>query len=179
MTCTNDAAESPFATVRVFLDIYPRYYYPSPSTCTFPLQLHLTLTPTLHHHCNIFCGLKLREVAMLSQAMMNGTHRPSHKVGKKMMRAGTALTAPENVKTAVSTLCSVRRRSPQQSPSPTTNPCLINCAPNTPFFNATIRSVNSVLSSEQHIRCRQGCPRAKKNAKRRRSRQRHGHTQRR
>jgi hypothetical protein len=24
MTCTNNAAESPFATVRAFLDIYPR-----------------------------------------------------------------------------------------------------------------------------------------------------------
>ncbi len=25
MTCTNNGAESPFATVRAFLDIYPRY----------------------------------------------------------------------------------------------------------------------------------------------------------
>ena len=118
MTCTNNAAESPFATVRAFLDIYPRYYYSSPSTSTFPLQLHLTLTLILYHHCNIFYSLKLREVATLSQAMMNGTHRPSHKMGNKMMRAGMALTAPEEVKTAVSTLCSVRRRSPGNTAVP-------------------------------------------------------------
>ncbi len=118
MTCTNNAAESPFATVRAFLEMYPRYYYPSPSSCTFPMQLHLTLTLTLHLHCNIFCSLLLREVATLSQAMVNGTHRPSHKVGKKMMRAGMALTAPEEVKTAVSTLCSVRRRSPGNTAVP-------------------------------------------------------------
>ncbi len=28
MTCTNNQAESPFATVRAFLHMYPRYSYP-------------------------------------------------------------------------------------------------------------------------------------------------------
>ena len=46
MTCTNNQAKSPFATVRAFLDIYPRYSYPQPCTCTNHLHLHLTLTVT-------------------------------------------------------------------------------------------------------------------------------------
>ena len=43
LLCTNNAAESPFATVRAFLHMYP--------------------------------SLKLRTVAGLSAAMINGTHR--------------------------------------------------------------------------------------------------------
>jgi hypothetical protein len=48
----------------------------------------------------------------MSQAMMNGTHRPEHKVGKTMMKAGMAVTAPLTVKTAVSKLCSIRQKTP-------------------------------------------------------------------
>ena len=48
MSCTNNAAEGPFATVRAFLQMYP--------------------------------SLKLRTVASLSAAIVNGTHRPAHKV---------------------------------------------------------------------------------------------------
>ena len=43
MTCTNNGAESPFATVRAFLEIYPR----STLTLTLTLTLILTLTLTL------------------------------------------------------------------------------------------------------------------------------------
>jgi hypothetical protein len=80
MVCTNNSAESPFATVRAFLHIYP--------------------------------SMKLRTVATLYGAIVNGTHRPAHKVGKCMLEDGLALTTPIAVKNAVSCLCCVRSRSP-------------------------------------------------------------------
>jgi hypothetical protein len=57
----------------------------------------------------------------MSAAVMNGTHRPAHKVGKRLMAAGLAITSSLKLKTAVSTLCGVRRRSPGH-PNPYPNP---------------------------------------------------------
>ena len=176
MACTNNAAESPFATVRAFLNIYPRY--PFSYTIRLPLKLNLYLYMTLSLSLALFltttyASLKLREVATLSQAMMNGTHRPAHKKGKQMIQAGMALTAPDEVKTAVSKLCSIRRRSPgtllylithicTHASCPECNPT----APNPPPC-PTGRSVNIVLSREQHVRCCGGCRPKKKEESRR------------
>ncbi len=47
--------------------------------------------------------MKLREVASLSSAVMNGTHRPAHKVGRRMVAAGYyyAVSGSLMLKTAV------------------------------------------------------------------------------
>ncbi len=74
MVCTNNNAESPFATVRAFLHLYP--------------------------------SLKLKTVAGLSGAMVNGTHRG--RGAKKDTSAGIALTAPAPLRDAITKLCSVR-----------------------------------------------------------------------
>ena len=48
----------------------------------------------------------------MAQAGMNGTHRPAHKIGKRMVAAGLALMAPLALKAAVGKLCGVRQKSP-------------------------------------------------------------------
>ena len=58
----------------------------------------------------------------MSAAIINGTHRPAHKVGKRMMLAGLALTSSLQLETAVSKLCGVRRRSPGDPNNPNPNP---------------------------------------------------------
>lgn len=103
MSCTNNSAEGPFATVRAFLQMYP--------------------------------SLKLRTVASLSAAIVNGTHRPAHKVllhplplysevdflslsfyprfkvGNRMVAAGMAVAGSPELKSAVTILCCVRTKS--------------------------------------------------------------------
>ncbi len=54
----------------------------------------------------------LKTVASLSAAIVNGTHRAAHRVGKNMVDAGLAITAAPVLKQAVSNLCGVRRRNP-------------------------------------------------------------------
>jgi hypothetical protein len=56
--------------------------------------------------------MKLRTLAAFSASICSGTHRPKHGSGTQLKGAGLALTAPDAVKAAVSTLCGVRRRSP-------------------------------------------------------------------
>jgi hypothetical protein len=67
---------------------------------------------TVRAFLHIYPSLKLRTVASLSAAVVNGTHRPAQMIGKRAIKAGLALTSPSEVKDAVSTLCGVRRRSP-------------------------------------------------------------------
>ena len=54
----------------------------------------------------------LKTVAFLSAAIVNGTHRAAHRVGKNVIDAGLAITAAPVLKQAVSNLCGVRRRNP-------------------------------------------------------------------
>ena len=54
----------------------------------------------------------LKTVASLSAAIVNGTHRAAHRVGKNVIDAGLAITAAPVLKQAVSNLCGVRRRNP-------------------------------------------------------------------
>jgi hypothetical protein len=56
--------------------------------------------------------MKLSTLAAFAGSICSGTHRPQHGIGKHAREAGSALTAPEAVKAAVSKLCDVRRRSP-------------------------------------------------------------------
>jgi hypothetical protein len=63
-------------------------------------------------------SMKLKTVASLSAAIVNGTHRAAHKVGKKTVAAGLAITAAPALKNAVSTLCGVRRRNPGMHKQP-------------------------------------------------------------
>ncbi len=115
MIGANNPAESPFATVRAFLHMYPRCVC---STFTIASNKTFSRTPTLYASRS----LKLRTVATLSLAIVNGTHRPAHKAVKRMVGAGLALTtsAPA-LKAAVSALCCVRRRSPGNAhPDPST-----------------------------------------------------------
>ncbi len=96
ISCTNNSAEGPFATVRAFLQMYP--------------------------------SLKLGTVASLSAAIVNGTHRPAHKVllnplplsievdflslsfyprlqvGNRMVAAGMAVAGSPQLKSAVTVL---------------------------------------------------------------------------
>ena len=57
-------------------------------------------------------SMKLKTVASLSAAIVNGTHRPEHRVGKRTIAAGLAFSATPQLKAAVSLLCGVRRRNP-------------------------------------------------------------------
>ena len=56
--------------------------------------------------------MKLSTLAAFAGSICSGTHRPKHGIGQHAREAGSALTAPEPVKDAVSKLCGVRRRSP-------------------------------------------------------------------
>jgi hypothetical protein len=78
--------------------------------------------------CPSYCSMKLKTVASLSATTVNGTHRPEHKVGKRMVEAGLAFSAPTQLKAAVSKLCCVRRRNPG-------NPKLINNPTPKPFLS--------------------------------------------
>ncbi len=105
MICTNNHAEGPFATVRAFLHMYPRLAIPNPDPhpiLTFCLTVYLPLTTSM----------RLKTVAALSAAIVNGTHRVAHKAGNRVVEAGLAITAPTVLKNAVSTICGVRRCTP-------------------------------------------------------------------
>jgi hypothetical protein len=76
--------------------VHLRLYAPS---CTSTLGTSLPPLPAGAHTCTttkadpnplhyFSQSLKLRTVATLSSAIVNGTHRPSHKVGKTMAAAG-------------------------------------------------------------------------------------------
>ncbi len=101
MICTNNPVEGPFATVRAFLHMYPRLANPNPNP-----------------NPNPYPSMKLKTVAALSAAIVNGTHRAAHKVGKRTVPAGLAITAAPLLQHAVSTLCGVRRRNPGPHAAP-------------------------------------------------------------
>jgi hypothetical protein len=105
MICTNNPAEGPFATVRAFLHMYPRSGNPDP-------YAHPKPNPNPNPYPNPYPSMKLKTVAALSAAIVNGTHRAAHKVGKTTVPAGFAITAAPALQQAVSTLCGVRRRNP-------------------------------------------------------------------
>jgi hypothetical protein len=56
--------------------------------------------------------LKLRTLATLSAAIVNGTYKPLHKSGKKIVQAGFGLRADPELRKVIGTLCSVRSRHP-------------------------------------------------------------------
>ena len=85
MMSHNNFAERPFAVLKAFAKTYP--------------------------------ALSLRNLAWLSHSLVNGTHRPASTFGKSKDRdgnlnreAGIALTAHPDLKVAVNTVCSVRRK---------------------------------------------------------------------
>jgi hypothetical protein len=67
---------------------------------------------TAKAYVDLYSTMKLRTLAAFSASICSGTHRPKHDSDTQVKEAGIALTAPEAVKAAVSTLCGVRRRSP-------------------------------------------------------------------
>ena len=90
MVSTNNGAESPFATVRAFLHIYPRlmpnnpnpYPYPNPNPNLYPYPDHNPLpypysnpncNPNLTPHFNP--SMRLQEVVSMSAATMKHTDR--------------------------------------------------------------------------------------------------------
>ena len=56
--------------------------------------------------------MRLKTVASLSAAIVNGTHRAAHKKGNRIVETGLAITAPTVLKEAVSKICGVRLRTP-------------------------------------------------------------------
>jgi hypothetical protein len=95
--------------------------------------------------------MKLKTVASLSATTVNGTHRPEHRDGKRMVEAGLAISAPTQLKDAVSKLCCVRRRNPgnpklirnpEPIPFPVTQPFTLTFSqgPLTIFLRATTLS---------------------------------------
>ena len=61
---------------------------------------------------HMYPTLKLRTLAALSAAIVNGTFKPERKVGGTTCKPGFGLQAPKEVKDALGKLCSVRRRNP-------------------------------------------------------------------
>jgi hypothetical protein len=58
--------------------------------------------------------MRLKTVAALCAAIVNGTHRAAHKVDNRVVEAGLAITAPTVLKDAVSKICGVRRCTPDK-----------------------------------------------------------------
>jgi hypothetical protein len=93
MICTNNGAESSFATVRAFLHMYSRYFIHFFCINVFASLLFASiLLPNCHpilfsftQHLPLSYSLKLQTVASMSEAIVNGTHRPVHKVGRRMV----------------------------------------------------------------------------------------------
>ncbi len=81
---------------------------PTPRYCPYPSLLYCT------------SSMKLKTVAALSATVVNRTHRAAHKVGKRAVAAGLAISAASALQHAMSTLCGVRRRNPGPRVSQTT-----------------------------------------------------------
>jgi hypothetical protein len=56
--------------------------------------------------------LKLRTLATLSAAIVNGTYTPLRKIGKQVVQAGFGLRADPALRNVIGILCGVRRRHP-------------------------------------------------------------------
>jgi hypothetical protein len=61
---------------------------------------------------HMYPTLKLRTLATLSAAIVNGTFKPERKVGGTTCKAGYAFRVAPAVNDALGTLCSVQRRNP-------------------------------------------------------------------
>ena len=84
LLCTNNAAERPFGVAKAYMKIYQT--------------------------------LSLRTLASFSLSMCNGSHRPAESKGKQLRTSnkagrcnGTALNAAQELREAITTLCSVKR----------------------------------------------------------------------
>jgi len=61
---------------------------------------------------HMYPTLKLRTLATLSAAIVNGTYKPLRKKGTKVVQAGFGLRADTELRNVIGTLCGVRRRHP-------------------------------------------------------------------
>ncbi len=67
---------------------------------------------TARAYLHMYPTLKLRTLATLSAAIVNGTYKPLRKKGTQILQAGFGLRADPALRNVIGTLCGVRRRNP-------------------------------------------------------------------